>query len=262
MIRHVASIWSFRHFWMSLVRLDLRNRYRRSVLGIGWSLLHPLAMTVVFCLVFSKVLNQADWRNYAPFLLAGMAVWEFIRNSTTAGCSAFLQSEVYIRQCPLPYSIYPLRTVIGMGIHFLISLAVVVAMAGVLARGWNVFPAVLMVLPGVVCCALFSWGVATIGAFVTVFFHDIKHLIEVGAQVFFFLTPIMYNRKLLDDKHMGWVADVNPVNLYLELIRTPLLTGQWPTWNLLAVGVVLALITLALAAGAGAWLQKKVIFHL
>jgi ABC-type polysaccharide/polyol phosphate export permease len=208
------------------------------------------------------VLNQADWRNYAPFLLAGMAVWEFIRNSTTAGCSAFLQSEVYIRQCPLPYSIYPLRTVIGMGIHFLISLAVVVAMAGVLARGWNVFPAVLMVLPGVVCCALFSWGVATIGAFVTVFFHDIKHLIEVGAQVFFFLTPIMYNRKLLDDKHMGWVADVNPVNLYLELIRTPLLTGQWPTWNLLAVGVVLALITLALAAGAGAWLQKKVIFHL
>jgi ABC-type polysaccharide/polyol phosphate export permease len=262
MIHDVTAIWSFRHFWMSLVRLDLRNRYRRSVLGIGWSLLHPLAMTVVFCAVFSKVLNQADWRSYAPFLLAGMAVWDFVRNSLVIGCHAFLQNDSYIRQCPLPYSIYPLRVVIGLGIHFLISLFVVVAMAGVLARGWEVLPSLVMILPGVVCVAIFSWGIATVGAFVTVFFHDIKHLIEVAAQVFFFLTPIMYSRSLLDNKGLGFLADLNPVNLYLELIRTPLLTGQPPGWGLIAGGAALALIALALAAGAGAWLQKKVIFHL
>lgn len=262
MLRHAVAIWSFRHFWMSLVRLDLRNRYRRSVLGIGWSLLHPLAMTVVFCVVFSKVLNQTDWRAYAPFLLAGMAVWDFIRNSLIAGCNAFLQNEAYIRQCPLPYSIYPLRTVIGMGIHFLISLAVLIVLAGVLVRGWAIVPSVALVIPGVVLAALFSWGIATIGAFITVFFHDIKHLIEVGAQVFFFLTPIMYSRKLLDDKGIGWVADLNPVNIYLELIRTPILTGQAPTGELIAAGGILAGVSVALAAGAGAWLQKKVIFHL
>jgi ABC-type polysaccharide/polyol phosphate export permease len=95
-----------------------------------------------------------------------------------------------------------------------------------------------------------------------VFFHDIKHLIEVAAQVFFFLTPIMYSRSLLDDKGLGFLADLNPVNLYLELIRTPLLTGQPPGWGVVAAGAVLAVIALALAAGAGAWLQKKVIFHL
>src|SRR5262245_43855552 len=135
-------------------------------------------------------------------------------------------------------------------------------MAAVLARGWDVIPSVLMVLPGVACVALFSWGIATVGAFVTVFFHDIKHLVEVGAQVFFFLTPIMYSRSLLDEKGLGFVADLNPVNLYLELIRTPLLTGQPPGWDLVAAGAALALVALGLAAGAGGWLQKKVIFHL
>ena len=88
MIRHVTAIWSFRHFWMSLVRLDLRNRYRRSVLGIGWSLLHPLAMTVVFCLVFSRVLNQTDWRSYAPFLLAGIGNYTMIADAQVNGKTA------------------------------------------------------------------------------------------------------------------------------------------------------------------------------
>src|SRR5207253_4276733 len=81
MIQHLTSIWRYRHFWLSLVRLDLRNRYRHSVLGIGWSLLNPLAMTAVWCVAFGQILGQGDWRSLAPTLLVGMAVWEFLRNA-------------------------------------------------------------------------------------------------------------------------------------------------------------------------------------
>src|SRR5690349_20814982 len=119
MLKHMTAVWKYRHFLAALVRLDLRLRYRRSVFGIGWSLLNPIAMTVVFCVVFSTILgNGGDPGKYAAYLLTGLAVWGFIRDSALNGCRAFIQNEAYIRQSPLPFSLYPLRTVLGQTIHF------------------------------------------------------------------------------------------------------------------------------------------------
>ena len=75
MIHHLTSIWKFRHFLLALVRLDLRLRYRRSILGVGWSLLNPIAMTIVFAVVFSSLLGGDNLPRYVPHLLIGMAVW-------------------------------------------------------------------------------------------------------------------------------------------------------------------------------------------
>src|SRR5437588_4593802 len=105
MISHLTAIWKFRHFLLALVRLDLRLRYRRSILGIGWSLLNPIAMTIVFTVVFSNLLGNGA-RDYAPYLLAGMAVWGFLKESACVGCRALLANEAYIRQSPLPYGLY------------------------------------------------------------------------------------------------------------------------------------------------------------
>ena len=77
MTGYFSEIWRLRHFWMALVRIDLRKRYRRSIIGIGWSLLHPIAMTVVLCVVFSQMLNQSV-RELAPLLLSGLTFWGFI----------------------------------------------------------------------------------------------------------------------------------------------------------------------------------------
>lgn len=262
MLQQLQGVWTFRHFWLSLVRMDLRQRYRRSVLGIGWSLLHPLAMTAVFCVVFSSILGSSNWRSYAPFLLAGMSVWEFIRNSVTGGCVTFLRNEAYIRQCPLPCGIYPLRTVMGAAIHFMISLIVVVILLTLLNGNLNSVSILWAVLPSVVMVMLFAWAVATLAAFATVHFHDTQHLVDVGAQLWFFTTPIIYSRELLDNKGMGWVADLNPVNLFLELIRGPLLTGEPPSNELYVQGFVLTAVVLGLAFGTIAWLQRKLIFKL
>lgn len=261
MVLHLAAIWKFRHFLLALVRLDLRLRYRRSVLGVGWSLLNPIAMTIVFTVVFSNLLG-ANAAEYAPFLMAGMAVWAFLREAAVAGSRALIANESYIRQSPLPYSIYPLRTVLGQAIHFLIALGVAVALVVVMQGSSRPLEVLWAVVPGVALLMVAAWAVATIFAFTNVYFQDTQHLLEVGAQILFYLTPIIYTRSKLDDKGLSWLVDLNPANLFLQLIRDPILTGQPPAAGvyLAAAGVTAALV--GLAAGTVAWLQKKVIFHL
>lgn len=277
MFAHLKAVWTFRYFWMSLVKMDLRSRYRRSVLGIGWSVLHPIVMSGVFCLVFSslmpisgggweKIGYPENWRGYAAYLLTGMAIWEFIRNSTAIGCNALIHNEAYIRQCPLPYGIYPLRTVMGTAIHFLISMLVVVVLVGLLRGNADHVGVLWAVLPVFVLLFLFCWALATIAAFATVYFHDTAHLVEVGAQLMFFLTPIMYTRSVLkrENVDLDFLADLNPVVTFMELIRTPIVTGglQMPEPQVYVQAVALTVVAVGLAFGTIAWLQKKVIFHL
>src|SRR5437870_135883 len=122
---YLAEIWRCRYFWITLVKVDLRTRYRRSILGMGWSLLHPIAMTAILCIVFHTIFH-AKIREYAPFLLAGLAIWNYVLSSTLSGCQCFFQGESYIRQYPAPFAIYPLRTALGGSVHFLIALSVAI----------------------------------------------------------------------------------------------------------------------------------------
>lgn len=269
--QHLRAIWAYRYFWMSLVQMDLRSRYRRSVLGIGWSMLHPILMSGVFCLVFSQIMDikshewekfgyPSAWRGYAAYLLCSMAVWEFIRNSLSVGCLALIRNEAYIRQCPLPYGIYPLRVVMGTFIHFLISLVVILVLVSLLKGSADPVGKLWAVLPVVGLMFLFCWAIATIAAFATVYFHDTTHLIDVGSQLFFFLTPIMYTREAA--KPLQPLFDINPVVVFLDLTRYPLVFDTIPEAGLYLQGVVLAAVAGGLAFGTIGWLQKKVIFHL
>lgn len=262
MIQHLTGLWKFRHFLFALVKSDLRLRYRRSVLGIGWSLVNPIAMTCVYTIVFSNLLGNGDPIAYAAYVLTGMAVWNFLRDSCLNGCRCFNTNEAYIRQSPIPYTIYTLRTVLGQAIHSLIAIAVVIAMIAIFNADLGMLARVVIILPGLALTLLSAWAVATIGAFVTVYFYDTQHMLEVGVQILFFLTPIMYNRKLLDDQRLGWLVDINPVSWLMELTRTPLLTGFMPHPQMYLAGVGFTLALVGLAIGTTAWLQKRVIFYL
>jgi ABC-type polysaccharide/polyol phosphate export permease len=268
MFRHLSAVWTARHFLLALVKLDLRLRYRRSVLGLGWSLLNPVAMTVVFTVVFSHLFGGGDPVGYAAYALAGLAGWGFLRDAATAGSKALLTNEAYVRQSPLPYTVYTLRTVLGQAFHSGLALGVVVALLVFWKGDPGAFVGLALALPALALAVVAAWAVATIGAFVTAFFHDTAHLLEVGAQLGFFLTPIMYRRTILDDRGLGWVVDVNPVNAFLAVIRDPLLMGVPSADGLARLGqayasaAVLTAVLVALAVGVVSWLHKKVIFHL
>ena len=260
----LATVWRFRHFWLSLAGMDLRVRYRRSVLGIGWSLLNPIVMTIVFCVAFASWLGNGDWRTAAPFYLAGLAVWDVVKHSAVQGSLTFPRNEPYIRQSPLPLAVYTLRTSLGTVVHFGIALAVAVLVTGVLHPTDHLMPlyALWAVVPAVVLLLVFCWAVTALCAVANVFFHDTQHLAEVGLGICFFLTPIIYPKDRLTEPGLGWVADLNPVVAFLDVIRDPLLTGTPPTAMAFAKAAGLTFVAVTAAVAVFARFERRLIFHL
>ena len=258
--KYLLAIWQCRYFWLSLVRMDLRTRYRRSVLGMGWSLLHPIAMTAIICIVFTTAF--ATGPDYVLHVLAGLACWNYIVFVTLQGCQCFYQGEMYIRQFPAPMAIFPLRTALGGTIHFLIALGVVVAVAAYIVPSIHVV-ALLSLIPSVLLLFAFVWSLAVLAGFATVFFSDTQHLSEIGFQILFYATPIIYPASFLEHSRVGRVMlQGNPVNVFLKLIRESIISQQAPAaasffW---AGGIV---VICATAAGIVLTkLQRKLVFKL
>src|SRR5262249_39011582 len=158
--------------------------------GIGWSLLNPVCMTAIMCLVFASLFHLSVV-DYAPYLLSGLAIWQYIVNCTLQGCRSFFEGEKYIRQTPMPLAIFPLRTVLSATFHFVIALGLVLAMAiGMGLAGYRDLHLLGMcyAAPGVLMLFLFCWSMAVLGGLATVFFHDAQHLAEVGFQIGFYAT--------------------------------------------------------------------------
>jgi ABC-type polysaccharide/polyol phosphate export permease len=264
MLRQFAAIWRYRSFWLSLVYMDLCSRYRRSLIGIGWTLLTPLLMTVVFCVVFGAWFKNPDWRNYGPYFLAGLTIFGFVRDSVTAGCHTFFKNESFIRQCPLPLAVYTLRTVLGAGIHFLIGLAVVLLAVLVLLPDLRlpILQIAWVFVPALVLLFIFCWSISVLASLISVYFHDTAHLSDVIFQVLFFLTPIVFPVSMMVDRGLTILLSINPVVAFLEIIRTPLLSGQVPPAWAFAKAMIVTTIAAGAATAAMAWLQKKLIFHL
>jgi lipopolysaccharide transport system permease protein len=260
MFAYLGEIWRKRHFWLSLVRMDLRARYRKSVLGIGWTLVQPLMMTALLCLVFHK-LFQVEIHEFAPYLLCGLACWNFLLHSTLQGCQCYYANAAYIRQYPAPLAIYPLRTTLGLMLHFLITLAVVL-MLSIVLHGLPNPTALLSLVLGLLLWFLFAWSLAVIAGTANTYFRDVQHLMEVGFQVLFYATPIMYPARLLHDNHLGWLLQINPLIPFLELMRQPILYGKFPdVWSLLTSAGV-AFLALSLAGLTLARIQRRLVFHL
>jgi homopolymeric O-antigen transport system permease protein len=264
MLKHLATVWRYRHFWLSMVRMDLKTRYRRSILGVGWSLMNPIMMTVVFCFVFGAWFKQADWRSYGPYFLAGLTLFSFVRDSAWSGCYTFFKSENYIRQCPLPLTIYTLRTVLGAGIHFGISLVVTFLAVLILMpeHALRTLSIAWVLLPGVIMLFMFCWSISVLASYMTVFFHDTVQMLEVLFQILFFLTPIMYPRQMIVDRGLTILLQINPIVTFLDMIREPLLTGQLPNQWVYMKAAIMVTTAGSMAIGTIVWLEKKMIFHL
>jgi len=257
---YVREVWRLRHFWLALVRIDLRARYRRSVLGIGWSLLHPIAMSIVLCTVFSQIF-RVDVRTYGPFLLAGLTFWNFVVAVVGGGCQTFFLGEAYIRQQPAPLVIYPLRTTLGAGFHFLLGLGVVLLVAWCLVGCPNLV-VLLSLLPTLTLLFVLGVSLSVCSGVINVLFQDTQHLVDVLLQILFYLTPIIYSIDLLEQRNVGWLVGLNPMAAFLELIRAPILNGQFPSLHaiLLASGFT-ALVAIA-AAAILARMERRMIFYL
>ena len=260
MKNYLTGVWRLRYFWLSLVHIDLRSRYRGSLIGMGWSLLHPLAMTAVICTVFSRLL-KTDIPSFGLFLLAGLTTWNFITTAMNQGCQSFFHNESYIRQHPAPLAIYPLRVVLGASVHLVLGLLVTIVVSWFIHGPANL-AALPALLPALALLFVLGWSLAILMSVVNVLFQDTQHLIEVLLQVLFYLTPIIYPPQMLQDRHVGWVIRINPLAWFLDLVRQPILAGQAPSLRIYAAAAVAALVAAAAAGLVLSRIERRMIFYL
>lgn len=260
MLAYTTDVWKCRYFWLSLVKMDLRTRYRRSVLGLGWSLLHPIAMTTVICTVFHALFNM-EVPEYGPFLLSGITTWGYISSVVTQGCESFYNGESYIRQHPAPLAIYPLRTVLGAAFHFGLALIVVLLLTWWF-KGFGNVTAILTLVPTFALFIVLGWSLAVLSGFAHVMFADMKHLLDIGLQILFYATPIFVPPDEMKRRGLAWLVDYNPAAVWLDMIRQPVLNGNFPTvwaWSVTFGSTALAF---GLAVLMLVRLQRKLIFYL
>jgi ABC-type polysaccharide/polyol phosphate export permease len=249
---------------MALVKVDLKNRYRRSLIGVGWSLLHPLLMTIVLATVFGQFFHRGDVKTYAPFLLSGLILWNFIATTMNLGCHCFFQGESYIRQYPAPLAIYSLRTTLGAAIHFGIGMALVMIIIWCV-NGFGNLACLPALVPSLLLVFILGWSLATLMGVMNVLFQDCQHLIEVVLQVLFYLTPIMYepSQIIRDNPNLVWcLKNLNPLAVMLDLLRDPILYAKMPPLETYGIGLLIAAMAASAASLTLLKIEKRMVFYL
>jgi lipopolysaccharide transport system permease protein len=238
-----------------LTKKELKVRYKSSVLGYLWSLLNPLAMTLVFYLAFRIVLKvrltRSPWP-FALFLIAGLFPWQWLANSLSKCTDVYVANAALVRRVAFRRALLPLAAVLNDLIHFLISLPVIVGFllyAGG-APSWHW----LYGLPAFLAAQLLLvYGLSLILAAVNVLFRDLTHLIQILLQMLFYLTPILYDMDAVAARGGTILAlmKCNPAAGLMEGYRQLFLNGRFlPEMWALAAAHGLAAMTLGLIVHA------------
>lgn len=156
---------------------------------------------------------------------------------------------------------YPLRTTLGAGYHFLIGTCVVMMAVGIFSGLKN--PWVLASLvPSCFLLFVFAWSLAICTGTLNVLFHDTQHLLEIVLQILFYVTPIMYRPEMLIRRNLGWAVRFNPFAILLDLVRQPLLNGSLPSIATVEASVLIAAGTAVAAALLLRWCERRLIFFM
>ena len=210
---------------LALARLDIRNRYRGSVLGPFWLTLSTAVMLTALGLLYST-LFRLELSNYLPFLAVSLILWNIISAMVTEGSNCLIEQESVIRQMPQPYSVHILRCVMRNGLiaaHNLPLIIVVFAVCGY-NPGW----VGLWALPGMALFLVNAFAVATLFGMLSARFRDIGPIVGSVMQIAFFMSPVIWKPELLGDRQR-WLP-FNPFYVVMETVRGPLVEGGVSPW--------------------------------
>jgi ABC-type polysaccharide/polyol phosphate export permease len=222
--------------WGMLGWDDIRQRYRRSVLGPFWITLSMGVFILVLGVIYSRIFKM-DIATYLPYLSVGLVVWGFISQTTSESCRAFQEGERILKQIKLPYGIYVLRVVWRNLIVLLHTIVIFIPVA----IYFEVKPTwyILLALPGMFLIYINQVWVAFVLAILSSRYRDVLQVISTGVQIMMFATPIMWPKDSLGAS--TWIAEVNPLYHLIELVRAPLL-GHPPEMLSWLVGISTGLI--------------------
>ncbi|MFJ3051321.1 ABC transporter permease [Pseudomonas nitroreducens] len=248
----LKGVWHYRGFIVGSVRREFESRYRGSLLGAAWTVLNPLAMIVVYTVIFSEVMRARlpgvdDKLAYSVFLCSGLLTWGLFSEVVSRCLTMFIDNANLLKKLSFPRICLPVIS----GCSSLINFAII----------FGLFCGFLLItgrLPGIALLAfpllvglqlLFAMGLGMLLGLLNVFFRDVGQIFGIALQFWFWFTPIVYPLSILPEQ-IRRLVQLNPLSALIEAYQSLFLYGRWPDWSsllpLVIVSCVLCVLALAL----------------
>jgi ABC-2 type transport system permease protein len=241
-LEELQGIFQYRDLVFQLVRRDIVTRYKRSVLGIAWTMLQPLGMMIILSLVFSTLFS--DVRGYPTYILSGLIAWTFFSQTTNAIITHTVWGGELFRRIYLPRTSFAVSSV-GTGlVNLALSLVplFIIMLLTDTPLHWSVLliPIVLLLL------AAFTLGIGLIISTLAVFFPDVSEMYQIVLLAWMYLTPIIYPEEIIPQTYRFWFFNLNPMYHLVKIFRMPLYDGILPDWKIFLTGTFVSLLTLVI----------------
>lgn len=248
----IAELKKYRFLLEQLVSRDFKTKYKRSVLGVLWSLLYPLITMLIMNFIFSN-LFKFSVKNYPIYIFSGLLIWNYFNDAISQSMMSVISNAQIIKKIYIPKMIFPLSKAISSCINLGISAVVllIIAMITGVTPTWT-----WLLLPyPLVCVLLFSLGFSFIMSACVVFLRDLQYLWGILGMIWMYMTPIIYPMDIIPAKYGAiiFVLKLNPIYHYVSYVRQVVMEGRVPTLAYHAVCLASAVIMLVV----GRWVFNK-----
>ena len=253
-----AGFWKYRYLLQNLITRDFKLKYRRSVLGVAWSILNPLLMMLLQTLVFSYMFRY-DIPNFPLYLICGNTMFNFFNESTNMGMGSVLGNASLIKKVYIPKFIFPISRVLSSFVNLLFSLAAIVLV--MLITRSPFYWTILLVWVPLLLLLVFCCGMAVLLSALAVYFRDLQYLYGIVTMAWMYATPLFYPLSALPP-FMIPLIKLNPLYHYINCMRCLVVYGTVPGPNTWIACIGCAAVMMAVGLAAFRKLQRNFILYL
>lgn len=248
------EIYEYRQMIFSLVKKDLRGRYKGSVLGFLWTFINPLMQLLVFTMVFSVIL-RSDIEKYYLFLFVALIPWNFFSSCLSGGARSVLNEQSLVTKIYFPREVLPIAYATSGFVNMLYCFIVVFVV--VILSGIKLNPvALLCLIPVMLIEYIMAVGITMFTSAVTVYFRDFEHIMGVVGMAWQYFTPVMYPTSWIPEKLMP-VFNINPMTPVILAYRDILYYSKVPDMSTLIMALVFAVLIFLLGFFTFGRLKKR-----
>jgi ABC-type polysaccharide/polyol phosphate export permease len=224
-LSEVKELKNYRYLLAQLVRRDIVTRYKRSVLGVAWTMLNPLGTMLILALVFSQLFKTVE--SYPVYVLSGLIVWNFFSQGTNAAMSGLVWGGSLLQRIYIPRTIFGVSAIGTALVNLLISL---VPLTLVMLVTRTPIPWTVVFLPvSILLLAAFALGFGLFISSLAVYYPDVAEMYQIALFAWMYLSPVIYPENIIPEQWLG-IYRINPLYHLIKMFRLPIYEGRIPTW--------------------------------
>ena len=261
--KDILAMKRYKYLLYDLVTRDIKTKYRRSALGVLWSVLNPLLMMLVLTAVFSQIIRVEVEGGFALFYLTGYIMFNFVSESSNFALTSIINAEGLIKKVYIPKYVFPLEKTLFSLVNMLFSLIafVIVFVVFLITEQVELHATMLLFFVPMIYVFVFSFGLNLILSTMNVFFRDVGHLWGVFLTVWMYATPIIYPINLVPS-WLQVIIKCNPLYHYVTYFRNVMIYGTMPTLYDNLICIAFSVVFLAIGVTVFRKNQDKFILHI